>query len=912
MSLFANTLPVSVTASDTGPALIAGPGPDMSAGAPLVFIFSEPIRLGSGTFSIEGPAGIVYSGAIGATLGLTVSGATLAVAGYPVLAYGTVYHVVFGAGAIRDLDGNPANASQPIDFGFRSALSPVPVNLAGTAGDDLLTGSELADVIDGAGGADTIYGAGGDDTLRGGAGDDTVYGQDGNDLLEGGAGSDQMYGDAGDDKLYGGTGDDWLYGGFGNDELHGGAGNDVLDDPEGDSLMYGDDGDDELSVRSGGRPGDTSGSHRLYGGNGDDRITLAAGTGLLDGGDGNDSLTVTVYGASASGVIEVRGGAGDDVVSIGLYGGAVDVVAEGGAGSDVFRLFEAPRGGSITITDFTAGRGGDVLSLTELAATVGANPFAGGGNLRLVQRGADTVLQQRPAADAGFSDVLILKNVDRAALTVDNFAGYLNPDGSQHGLDRTGTGGDDRIDGGWLDDRLQGAGGNDVLAGGAGDDVLLGGAGDDILDGDGMANGAPYPGLLPFDSSVSSDDRLEGGDGNDVLTSFWGNDTLLGGAGRDRLTLDMVLTTSQPVFHSTLDGGDGDDHLRIGRNFDGVSSVELTGGAGSDLFSIDSVAGKGSLTILDFQAGAGGDVLDVFDLAPLSLVTQFNASYFRFLQRGADTVVQVDFDRGDSTYDFQDVVTLKNVASNTLVAENMRYGYLPGAAIPAGQRYDGTDGADRLQGGIGNDHLAGGAGNDFLIGGGGSNVLDGGRGLDTVLYTGTRADYEISFAADGKWVDDKRGGLQGGRDALFNVERLEFADGALALDIGNSGVAAQTYRLYRAAFDRVPDEGGLGFWISRIDAGVDLRTVASEFVRSAEFRDLYGAAPDNAAVLRELYLNVFDREPDEGGFAFWLDVLNSGRAPLAEVLLEFSGSAENIGATVDLIAEGIPYQPYIG
>jgi len=199
-----------------------------------------------------------------------------------------------------------------------------------------------------------------------------------------------------------------------------------------------------------------------------------------------------------------------------------------------------------------------------------------------------------------------------------------------------------------------------------------------------------------------------------------------------------------------------------------------------------------------------------------------------------------------------------------------------------------------------------------MVPGGGSDILDGGRGLDTVHYDGTRLDYEIWSAADGQWVDDKRGGVQGGRDALFNVERLVFADGALALDIGDAGVAAQAYRLYRAAFDRTPDDAGLDFWINRIDAGVPLVAVADAFIRSAEFRDLYGAAPSNTEMLHALYMNVLDREPDPDGFAFWLDVPDNERAPFSEVLLGFSNSGENIGATVHLSAQGIPYQPYIG
>lgn len=646
-----------------GPALVSGPGLDTPAGAPLVFTFNEPIRIGSGTLAITGPAGVVYRGEIGATPGLTVTGSTLVITAYPALAYGTIHTVSFGAGAVLDLDGNALGGGEAIDYPFIAALSPVALTIAGTPGDDRLLGSELADVIDGGDGNDSIYGYGGNDTLRGGAGNDDVNGGDGNDVIDGGAGDDWLSGDDGDDRIDGGAGNDRIFSGAGMDELRGGAGNDTLDDSGGGADMMGEDGNDTLLVSRGMLPLEPQGRYRLYGGNGNDTLVLSAGTGLLDGGDDDDFLSIRSYASGVTGLIDAHGGAGDDHLSV--------------------ELFNSPK------------------------------------------------------------------------------------------------------------------------------------------------------------------------------------------------------------------------------------TIALTGGAGSDLFSIDGDAGDGSITIRDFATGAGGDVLDVFDALPNGVAAPFAGGYLRFQQRGADTVVQIDLDGAGSAHGFADLVTLSNVARDTLAAANIRYGHLPGEVVTPGQRRDGTDGPDRLEGGAGADHLAGGAGADVLAGGGGNDVLDGGAGLDTALYTGARADYEIYFDG-GRQVDDKRGGAQDGRDTLTGVERLVFSDGALALDTGNSDVAAQAYRLYRAAFDRTPDEGGLGFWISRLDAGVELSAMASEFVRSAEFLDLYGAAPANAAVLRQLYLNVFDREPDAGGFDFWLTALDSGRASLATVLLEFSASPENIGATAALIAEGIPYQPYLG
>ena len=51
----------------------------------------------------------------------------------------------------------------------------------------------------------------------------------------------------------------------------------------------------------------------------------------------------------------------------------------------------------------------------------------------------------------------------------------------------------------------------------------------------------------------------------------------------------------------------------------------------------------------------------------------------------------------------------------------------------------------------------------------------------------------------------------------MSSERLTFSDANIALDI--DGNAGQAHRIYKAAFDRAPDLGGLGFWINTLDNG---------------------------------------------------------------------------------------------
>jgi hypothetical protein len=220
----------------------------------------------------------------------------------------------------------------------------------------------------------------------------------------------------------------------------------------------------------------------------------------------------------------------------------------------------------------------------------------------------------------------------------------------------------------------------------------------------------------------------------------------------------------------------------------------------------------------------------------------------------------------------------------------------------------GWSGSDIIYGYSGNDALYGADGNDTLIGGTGDDYLIGGSGLNFASFSGSFNQYEGGLNQSG-WlevIDTVTN--RDGTDYLTEVQRLQFTDVTLALDI--DGIAGQAYRLYKAAFDRTPDLGGLGFWITALDNGASITTAANGFVDSQEFVSKYGANTSDADFIRLLYENVLDRQPDEGGYAFWLNAMQSGLTR-AQVLVEFSDSPENIANVAPLVDRGIEYIPFI-
>ena len=203
-------------------------------------------------------------------------------------------------------------------------------------------------------------------------------------------------------------------------------------------------------------------------------------------------------------------------------------------------------------------------------------------------------------------------------------------------------------------------------------------------------------------------------------------------------------------------------------------------------------------------------------------------------------------------------------------------------------------------------NVTGTAARDTLAGTSANNAIDGGAGIDTINFTGNRIEYNVASSPAGFSVSGN--GI--GTDSLANVERLIFKDVAVALDINGTG--GQAFRMYAAAFNRDPDYEGLGFWMNARDNGVSLETIAGDFIKSAEFVELYGANPSNAAFITSLYANVMHRPPDAEGFAFWLDGLDRNLATRASVLRQFSESPENKAQVIGAIQQGFEYELWIG
>jgi len=560
--------------------------------------------------------------------------------------------------------------------------------------------------------------------------------------------------------------------------IQGTAGNDQLVsvDTDGDDELRGLAGADTITAN---RPGSDS----LNGGDGDDELTVQRSTGVssvtLDGGDGNDRLevngifpigggkiTASIAGGAGADFIFVYGdvsgtivaGSGDDTLRFGPEHGLLSVQL--GEGVDTVELGVSPFGmatSALTLSDFRAGAGGDVLQLPAASSQLlinwdGSNPFAA-GYLRLVASGDDTVLQIDADAAGGahaFRELVRFSQTQVNAFTAVNFAGYPPAGGPTPGQVITGsnTPGQERLTGTSGNDTIIGLGLNDIIRGGAGDDRIDAGDGNDHIDGE------------------AGDDVVSGGEGADTITGGQ-RDLLRGDAGDDQIG---VLATLSESVRVTLDGGEGDDRLFTDQLHEGQSALVL-GGAGRDLIylngagavTVDAGPGNDLLQLSSWPAastvtlGAGADVLRIdpyatnpppvtlTDFAPASgdrfrvaeflqranpswdpETNPFTAGLIRLVAQGSATVVQIR-----SQGQFWDAFTLQNVSPSALDGTHFE-GYRPDGGAPQGLNLQGDAVAEELVGGVGGDRLAGGDGADTLDGGRGDDNLTGDAGADSL------------------------------------------------------------------------------------------------------------------------------------------------------------------------------------
>jgi serralysin len=649
-----------------------------------------------------------------------------------------------------------------------------------------------------------LLGTADDDELTGTPTGDTIYGYAGNDTLRGEAGNDNLFGGAGNNSLFGGAGADYLFIGneSGSNTLFGDAGNDFLTGGSGADTLEGGDGDD-----------------RLYAGAGDDLLYGGAGADILDGGPGNDWLEGgpgddTLY--SGGGVDALFGGVGDDrfvvsdtVVRLEDSGGedAIDVYADwlkvpssietrrylNGSKALPYWLDAALADGIAGLPSWLGSTASYYYTFPKSAPSYLTN--------RLDESAASLLYGWQPFNEQ--QQLFTRQALNAISQVVDvNFIAATDSD---------------RLNTLSFSTNYQGASRGvftSPAASFAASDVII----------NSLASGL----------SAKPDPDVAAPTADGFEAALWLRS--IGGA----------LGLKTPALETEQAGIDSPAAPFLSLEVD-IAPANAQQASGQILSSM--LAGVKDIADTQYSLNLG-----LLDLAALHFLYGPSPS-----ARAGDDVYTLDPARTNFIWDGGGIDTLDASASNqgvTLYLSPGEHGFAGAAAaasiFSAGQQT--INFGTRIEKVVGSDFadtLVGDGYDNTLTGGDGSDLLDGGGGIDTVLIEGYRHDTTLTRLEDSDRDFDWSLSHGAYQDKLESIERIEFNDQGLALDLeGNAGAAAKLLGVLIGP-SGLRDPQLVAAVLAYADAGRDL-----ESLLNLGLEILLGPKPSSAEVINLLHRSL--------------------------------------------------------
>jgi hypothetical protein len=228
----------------------------------------------------------------------------------------------------------------------------------------------------------------------------------------------------------------------------------------------------------------------------------------------------------------------------------------------------------------------------------------------------------------------------------------------------------------------------------------------------------------------------------------------------------------------------------------------------------------------------------------------------------------------------------------------------------------GGAGDDVLVGKGGNDRLFGGAGSDRLEGGDGLDLAVFEKSKSNYKIERMLIDDQSSWRVEDLQTGDVDWLLSVEKLQFANGSKPR-TEVALDID-GSSAVAYRLYRAAFAREPDLEGLGyWIGVLAQSYDTRLSpdqnlvLLDVARFFVESPEYESKYGRGNSNEDFIRALYTNTLNRAPDEAGVAYWKSVLDAGYTTRQHMLVFFSESGENQQAVAKVIETGIDFIPWL-
>jgi FG-GAP-like repeat/RTX calcium-binding nonapeptide repeat (4 copies) len=202
-----------------------------------------------------------------------------------------------------------------------------------------------------------------------------------------------------------------------------------------------------------------------------------------------------------------------------------------------------------------------------------------------------------------------------------------------------------------------------------------------------------------------------------------------------------------------------------------------------------------------------------------------------------------------------------------------------------GTQLSGSDGDDNILLTTGNERVLAGAGRDIVRGNEGNDYIDGGTGLDTASYGTARVQYTLVKNGTSFILTDKNpADGDEGTDTLVNVERILFANGSIALDVGATQSGGQAQLLLGAVLGKdllATKQALVGTGIGLFDQGFTMQQLSGAIMRL----DIWGAlanggqaSASNTQIANYLLTTVNKAAPSAATLAAGVNALNAETA----------------------------------
>lgn len=188
--------------------------------------------------------------------------------------------------------------------------------------------------------------------------------------------------------------------------------------------------------------------------------------------------------------------------------------------------------------------------------------------------------------------------------------------------------------------------------------------------------------------------------------------------------------------------------------------------------------------------------------------------------------------------------------------------------------------------------------NDSFQGQPGTDFIDGGLGTDTVVYSGPLEQYTVNKSGNRYIVSEPTGSDD--TDYLTSVERLQFKNAKLALDIAN-GPVADGAKLIGALLGPsfVKDKALAGIVIGLMDQNYSPEFVATLGLATPMFLGMAGSG-SHVDFVKQVFNNVVGRPPLPHELSQYVGMLENGGATQASLAVMAANTDLN-AARIDLV-----------